>query len=207
MYLKITQTLLQTLISKAWPQGSLVRLAANVIAIWQKSQRKCSETSFHKLYMVGLEVACVVFGRICTYTDTLLLGSLQKRDVQSNGFAIWCVSNKKVMTVLHKQVICFNCASVCVCVCGHNIISPSLSVVDFPWVRVRKDSGENVIFSQKFSRKEIDTSIKNEVVWTNVPADAGIRLYIGRNSTWTGQSQKQTQNLRAMRPLCIHCTD
>lgn len=104
-----------------------MRLAANVIAIWQKSQRKCSETGFHKLYMVGLEVACVLFRRICTYTDTLFLGFMQKSDVsvQRNSLAIWCVSNKKVMTVLHKQVICFSCASVCVCVCGHNIISPS----------------------------------------------------------------------------------
>lgn len=109
MYLKI----IQTLFSKAQPRG----LWCDWQPMWLQSCRNPKDNVQRPVfinYMVGLEVACVLFRRICTYTDTLLLKSPQKRDIWTNSLAIWCVSYNKVMTVLHIQVICFNCVCVCV---------------------------------------------------------------------------------------------
>lgn len=100
--------------------------------MWLQSGRNPKDNVQRRVfinYMVGPGVACVSFRRICTYTDNLLLKSPQKRDIPRKSLAIWCVSYKKVMTVLHIQVIRF----ICVCVCGHSTSSPPCSVVDFLW--------------------------------------------------------------------------
>lgn len=75
MYLKI----IQTLFSKARPQGSLVRLAADVITIWQKSQRQCSETGFHKLYGGAGGRLCLVQENLHLHRQPFVEISTEKR--------------------------------------------------------------------------------------------------------------------------------
>lgn len=85
--------------------------------MWLQSGRNTKDNVQRRVfinYMVGPGVACVSFRRICTYTDNLLLKSPQKKDIPRKSLAIWCISYKKVMTVLHIQVIRFICVCVCV---------------------------------------------------------------------------------------------
>ena len=110
MYLKI----IQTLFSKAWPQGSLVQLAANVITFWHESQRQCSETGLHKLYgQVRGRLSC---SEEFASTQTPFCWNLHKKETFERN--VWLSGVFPIKRLWQFYIYKSFVSIVCVCVCG-----------------------------------------------------------------------------------------
>lgn len=98
IYLKIIQTLLTNTLFKRQNPGVWHLMGSQCDCNLAEVPEKSSETSI-RLYMVRLEVVCVLFNRISTWTDSFSLISLMNSVFQPGVFPIGVDSVARVVVL------------------------------------------------------------------------------------------------------------